>query len=164
VHSVEIQLVPAGRRLLAGDRGNQPKTERAPTYKSARIKSSTNVLLGGDGGVGGNLKVEKLKGAEVGVKGGTWTCISPSQIGEFWHGETSVGDPPSEADVAARVSDVVARAASPVRMVRAPSPWSMLRRRSNATGWVRGSARRELRSVCPWTLSGLTHRCGCAAP
>jgi hypothetical protein len=31
------------------------------------------VLFGGDGGVGGNLKVEKLRGMEVGVMGGTWT-------------------------------------------------------------------------------------------
>lgn len=52
------------------------------TYRSARIKSSTKVLRGGDGGVGGNLKVEKLRGPDVGVRGGTWTCISPSQIDE----------------------------------------------------------------------------------
>jgi hypothetical protein len=37
------------------------------------------VLLGGDGGVGGNWNVEKLKGADVGVIGDTWTWISPSQ-------------------------------------------------------------------------------------
>jgi hypothetical protein len=29
------------------------------------------VVLAGDGGVGGNLKVEKLRGADVGVIGGT---------------------------------------------------------------------------------------------
>lgn len=51
--------------------GNGDKT--MTTYRSARIKSSTKVLLGGDGGVGGNWNVEKLKGADVGVMGDTWT-------------------------------------------------------------------------------------------
>jgi hypothetical protein len=55
-----------------------------PTYRSARIKSSTKVLLGGgDGGVGGKWRVEKLNGPDVGVMGGTWTWISPSQMGEL---------------------------------------------------------------------------------
>jgi hypothetical protein len=56
-----------------------------------------------------------------------------SQIDWLWQGDTSVGDAPSDAEVEARVSAAVAATESPVRIVKAASPWSMLRRRSNAT-------------------------------
>lgn len=49
------------------------KTKWGQTYKSARIRSSTKVLFGGDGGVGGKWNAEKSKGADVGVTGDTWT-------------------------------------------------------------------------------------------
>ncbi len=104
------------------------------TYRSARINPSTKVLLGGDGSVGENWNGERLSGADGGVTGDTWTWISPSQTGWLWHGDASVGDLPSdEADELVTVSVVVDRAESPVRMARTSSPWSMLRRRSNAT-------------------------------
>jgi hypothetical protein len=41
------------------------------------------LLGGGDGGVGGKWRVEKLNGPDVGVMGGTWTWISPSQMREL---------------------------------------------------------------------------------
>jgi hypothetical protein len=109
------------------------------TYRSARIRSSTKVLLGGDGGVGGSLKAGRPMGPLVGVMGGTWTCTSvPSQTGWVWHGDTSAVELPSNPDVVvglsvAAVVSVVVVAGSPTRIDRAASPWSRLRRRSRAT-------------------------------
>ncbi len=106
------------------------------------------MLLGGDGGVGENWNAERLSGADGGVTGDTWTWISPSQTGWFWHGDASVGDLPSdEADGLVSVSVVVDTAESPVRIARTSSPWSMLRRRSNATFQI--SIILDHRIACP---------------
>ena len=121
--------------MLVGVRVSRwQKRKTLETYRSARINPSTKVLLGGDGGVGENWNAERLSGADVGVTGDTWTWISPSQTDWFLQGDASVGDRPSdEAEEVVGVSVVVDMAESPVRMARTSSPWSMLRRRSNAT-------------------------------
>lgn len=72
--------------------------------------------------------MEKPRGIEVvGVTGGAWTRMSPSQGGCVWHGDASEGEA-DDSDVGAVVVAVTGASvaigvpASPVTMVKPSSP------------------------------------------